>query len=96
LLILSTDHSFYIQRGRHAIHVVFFLLSVRHGMDTKRKLQDQDIAQGLILDSDSNKQLSEEDISPSDINTDSNKRDTVQTGSTQNGLAVLTLNLLQL
>jgi hypothetical protein len=52
-------------------------------MDTKWKLQEQDTAQGLILDTDSNKQLSEEDISPCDINTDSDKADTIQTDSTQ-------------
>jgi hypothetical protein len=51
-------------------------------MDTKWKLQEQDTAQGLILDTDSNKQLSDEDISPSDTNTSSDKGDTLQTDST--------------
>jgi hypothetical protein len=39
-------------------------------MALKRRLQEQDIAQELILDSDSDKQLYEDDISPSISTTD--------------------------
>jgi hypothetical protein len=49
-------------------------------MASKRRLQEQDIAQESMLDGDSDEQLSED----KNIGTDSNnERDTVQTDSTQ-------------
>jgi hypothetical protein len=59
-------------------------------MASKRRLEDQDVAQELILDIDS-----DEDIFPCVTNTDSdNERDIVQTP--HNGLTVPKLNLLYL
>jgi hypothetical protein len=55
-------------------------------MASKRKIQEQDIAQELILDTDFDEQLSEDvGLSPSlnDTNTDSNKEgNTIQAEST--------------
>jgi hypothetical protein len=47
-------------------------------MALKRRLQDEDIAQELILESDSNAHTSEDDISPlqSDSDTEEDKTDT--------------------
>jgi hypothetical protein len=45
-------------------------------MELKRRLQDEDIAQELILESDSDGHISEDDISPPQSDTEQDRTDT--------------------
>jgi hypothetical protein len=49
-------------------------------MYLKRRLQDEDLAQELILESDSDAHISEDDISPSQSDSDTEEDDRTDTG----------------
>jgi hypothetical protein len=63
-------------------------------MALKRRLQDEDIAQELILESDSDAHISEDDISPPQSDGDEDR--TGQTQNAKTGPTLYNLDILHL